>query len=127
MTSNIGFDEINVGFNKNNDDLTKLKEYFSIPFINRIDNIISFNRLSEDNIKNIIDIKINNLFKKYKNIKIKIDENVISEIVKLSNYYEFGARKIDKIIKDKLENIIIDKIINNRKSVYIKTLEYLRV
>ncbi len=127
MTSNIGFDEINVGFNKNNDDLTKLKEYFSIPFINRIDNIISFNRLSEDNIKNIIDIKINNLFKKYKNIKIKIDENVISEIVKLSNYYEFGARKIDKIIKDKLENIIIDKIINNRKSVHIKTLEYLRV
>lgn len=127
MTSNIGFDEINVGFNKNNDDLTKLKEYFSIPFINRVDKIISFNRLSEDNIKNIIDMKINNLVKKYKNIKIKIDDNVISEIVKLSNYYEFGARKIDKIIKDKLENIIIDKIIDNKKSVHIKTLEYLRV
>ena len=127
MTSNIGFDEINVGFNKNNDDLTKLKEYFSIPFINRVDKIISFNRLSEDNIKKIIDMKINNLVKKYKNIKIKIDDNVIDEIVKLSNYYEFGARKIDKIIKDKLENIIIDKIIDNKKSVHIKTLEYLRV
>ncbi len=127
MTSNIGFDEINVGFNKNNDDLTKLKEYFSIPFINRVDKIISFNRLSEDNIKKIIDMKINNLVKKYKNIKIKIDDNVISEIVKLSNYYEFGARKIDKIIKDKLENIIIDKIIDNKKSIHIKTLECLRV
>ena len=42
MTSNIGFDEINVGFNKNINSTTKLKEYFSIPFINRIDNIISF-------------------------------------------------------------------------------------
>lgn len=124
MTSNIGFDEINVGFNKNNDDLTKLKEYFSIPFINRIDNIISFNRLTEENIKKIIDIKVNNLFNKYKNIKIKIEDNVIDDIIKLSNYNEFGARKIDKIIKDKLENIIIDKIIDNKKSVHIKTLEY---
>ena len=127
MTSNIGFDEVNVGFNKNNDDLTKLKEYFSIPFINRIDNIVSFNRLNEENIKNIVNIKINNLMKKYKNIKIKIDESVIDEIIKLSNYNEFGARKIEKIIKDKLENIVIDKIIDNKKSVHIKTLDCLRV
>ncbi len=124
MTSNIGFDDINVGFNKNNDDLTKLKEYFSIPFINRIDNIISFNRLNEDNIKKIIDVKVNNLINKYKNIRIKIDENVINDIIKLSNYNEFGARKIDKIIKNKLENIIIDKILDNKKSVHIKTLEF---
>ncbi len=124
MTSNIGFDEINVGFNKNNDDLTKLKEYFSIPFINRIDNIISFNRLSEDEIRKIIDLKIKQIIKKYKNIKVKIDDNVINDIVKLSNYYEFGARKIDKIVKDQLENIIIDKIIDNKKSVFIKTLDY---
>lgn len=124
MTSNIGFDEINVGFNKNNDDLTKLKEYFSIPLINRIDNIISFNRLSEDEIRKIIDLKIKQIIKKYKNIKVKIDDNVINDIVKLSNYYEFGARKIDKIVKDQLENIIIDKIIDNKKSVFIKTLDY---
>ena len=123
MTSNIGFDEINVGFNKNNDDLTKLKEYFSIPFINRIDNIISFNRLCEEDIKKIIDIKINKLINKYKEIKVKIDDSVINEIIKLSNYNEFGARKIDKIIKDKLETIIIDKIIENKKSVYIKNLD----
>ena len=123
MTSNIGFDEINVGFNKNNDDLTKLKEYFSILFINRIDNIVSFNRLNEKNIKEIINNKINKLILKYKNIKIKIDENVINDIIKLSNYNEFGARKIDKIIKDKLENTIIDKIIDNKKSVHIKSLE----
>ena len=126
MTSNIGFDEINVGFNKNNDDLTKLKEYFSIPLINRIDNIISFNRLSEDEIRKIIDLKIKQIIKKYKNIKVKIDDNVINDIVKLSNYYEFGARKIDKIVKDQLENIIIDKIIDNKKSVFIKTLDYSR-
>ena len=47
MTSNIGYNDINVGFNKNIDNASKLKEEFSIPFINRIDNIINFNYLTE--------------------------------------------------------------------------------
>ncbi|MEG2322559.1 MAG: ATP-dependent Clp protease ATP-binding subunit, partial [Bacilli bacterium] len=104
MTSNIGFDEINVGFNKNNDSNTKLKEQFSLPFINRIDNIISFNKLKEVDIKTLIDIKTKALIKKYKNKKIiiKIDDKVVDELIKLSNYKEFGARKIDKLIKVKI-------------------------
>lgn len=124
MTSNIGFDEINVGFNKNSNSLSKLKEYFSIPFINRIDNIVSFNQLKENDLKQLIKFKIDKLVKKYrKKIKIKVDNNIILEILNLSNYQEFGARKIDKIIKNKLESIIVDKIIANKKSVSIKTIE----
>ena len=124
MTSNIGFDEINVGFNKNINSLSKLKEYFSIPFINRIDNIVSFNQLKENDLKQLIKFKIDKLVKKYrKKIKIKVDNNIILEILNLSNYQEFGARKIDKIIKNKLESIIVDKIIVNKKSVSIKTIE----
>lgn len=124
MTSNIGFDEINVGFNKNINSTTKLKEYFSIPFINRIDNIISFNNLEEEDIKKLAKNKIDKLILKYhKKIKIRVDDNIIEEIVRLSNYKEFGARKIDKIIKNKLESMIVDKIIANRKSVNIKTIE----
>lgn len=124
MTSNIGFDEINVGFNKNINSITKLKEYFSIPFINRIDNIISFNSLEENDIKKLTKIKIDKLIDKYnKKIKVRVDDSIVLEIVRLSNYKEFGARKIDKIIKNKLESIIIDKIIANKKSVNIKTIE----
>ena len=124
MTSNIGFDEVNVGFNKNNNNISKLKEYFSLPFINRIDNIISFNSLKEENIIKLIEIKITNLINKYKSkIKVKIDKKVIEEILNLSNYQEFGARKLDKIIKNKFENIILDKSILGRKSVNIKSIE----
>ena len=124
MTSNIGFDEINVGFNKNVNSISKLKEYFSIPFINRIDNIISFNQLKESDLKQLIKFKIDKLIKKYhKKIKVKIDDNIVLEILNLSNYQEFGARKIDKIIKNKLESIIVDKIIADKKSVNIKTIE----
>ncbi len=125
MTSNVGFDEINVGFNKNNATNSKLKEYFSLPFINRIDNIINFNNLDEKDIIRLIEIKLNKLIAKYKNkIKIKIDKNVIDEILNLTCYQEFGARKIDKIIKNRLENIILDKIILGRKSLKIKTVDY---
>ena len=124
MTSNVGFDEINVGFNKNNNNISRLKEYFSLPFINRIDNIISFNSLKEEDIIKLVKLKLNKLINKYKNkIKVKIDKNIINEILKLTNYREFGARKIDKIIKNKLENIILDKIILGRKSVNIKSIE----
>ena len=40
----------------------------------------------------------------------------------MSNYREFGARKIDKIIKSQIESIIIDNIINLNEKVDIKTI-----
>ena len=46
----------------------------------------------------------------------------IEEILKESNYQEFGARKIDKIIESKLENLIIDKILN-KETLNITTLQ----
>ncbi len=126
MTSNIGFDENMVGFNQKNNDtvISKLKENFSVPFINRIDNIIVFNKLNENIIRKLIKEKINNLVDKYykKGIKITINNNVIDEILKLTNYEEFGARKIDKIINDKLETSIIDMIIDSKKDINIKTI-----
>ena len=125
MTSNVGFNEINVGFNKNVDNMSKLKEQFSLPFINRIDNIVYFNNLDIDNIKLLINKKIKLLKNKYKkrDVNIKISKNVVDEIAELSNYQEFGARKIDKVIKDKVENIIIDKIIDDKKSITINTIK----
>lgn len=124
MTSNIGFSDINIGFNKNQARiLTKLKENFSIPFINRIDNILVFDNLSRDVIEKLIDKKIIDIKRKYlKEIDFKIDKKVYDEIIKESNYIEFGARKIDKIIKDKIENQIIDKIINKENNIYINEL-----
>lgn len=120
MTSNIGFDEISVGFNKEKNKDSKLKEYFSAAFLNRIDNIIKFNHLNDKDIEKLIHIKINELVNKY---KIKIKPNVVNEIKEKSNYQEYGARKIDKIIKDNLTNIIIDNLINNEENIVIESIE----
>lgn len=127
MTSNIGFDEIHVGFNKKNNNtiLSKLKDYFNTSFINRIDSIILFNELKEEDIKYLINKKLNELKNKYKllNINLKINNKVIDEIVELSNYKEYGARKLDKIINNNIENIIVDNVINNKYNINIKTIK----
>lgn len=125
MTSNIGYEKNNVGFNNKVEStvLNELKNELSLPFVNRIDNIILFNHLTEENIRNIIKNKINVLKKKYANVTIKIGKNAVNEIVELSNYYDFGARKVDKIIKSRLENVIIDSILDNKSTVFITSLK----
>ena len=124
MTSNIGFNDIEIGFNKKNNDvvLSKLKEYFSLPFINRIDNTVIFNKLNYDNIEKITKKKLNELKSKYlkKNIKLRFSSDLIREIIDESNYEEFGARKIDKVIKERVENEIIEKVLDGKNNILIK-------
>lgn len=123
MTTNTGSQKQNIGFNTNKNNLNSdLKETFNIPFLNRIDDIIIFNKLTAQNIEKIIKIKLNELKEKFKEITINISKETINEIIEESNYQEFGARKIEKIIKNKLENIIIDNIINNQTTVNIDSI-----
>ena len=125
MTSNVGFNALKVGFKQNNNTASKLKDEFSLPFVNRVDNVITFNYLTKEDITKIINIKINKLVKKYKNkgINVKVSKKVIEELVSKSNFEENGARKLDKLIKDKLETIIIDKVLLKQENVSITSLE----
>ena len=124
MTSNTGFNVNNIGFSNKNKVNSDLKDIFSIPFINRIDNIFTFSHLTRDDIKKIINNKLKKLKDKYKNrgINIKINKNIVNDIINLSNYEEFGARKIDKIIKNNIEPTIINEIIVGKKDINIKNL-----
>lgn len=130
MTSNIGYNENKVGFNElnKNNIINSLKNELSVSFINRIDDIIVFNNLSEEIISKIIKNKINNTKNKYKDkIKVLIYNKVINDIVTESNYNIFGARRIDKIISNKIENNIIDAIIENKVEIKIKELEKISI
>lgn len=125
MTSNIGFNNNSIGFNNKNKVSNELKETLSIPFINRIDNVLTFEYLTHDNIKQIVEDQIKKLKNKYKkkDIKLKINNTVIEEIIEKSNYKEYGARKVNKIIKNDLEMIIINSILDNKESINIKTIK----
>lgn len=126
MTSNIGFHDPKIGFNNQTNDMivTKLKDHFSIPFINRIDNIVLFENLTEQNIITLIDQKLTELKKRYQSkIKLTINQEIYEELKEEINYQEFGARKLEKTIKNKIESQIIDACIEGKKKLILETLK----
>ncbi len=126
MTSNIGFNKNNIGFNYQEEDITnsKLKEFLSPEIMNRIDEVIMFNRLSKDNIKEIITNKIKIAKEKFKekDITVHISNKVIEEVINDCQYEEYGARKIDKIIKSKIDDIVIDNLIDGNNNLVIHSI-----
>ena len=126
MTSNIGFNRKCIGFNNDLEShvTTRVKEILSPEVMNRIDEIIMFNRLTDVKVKEIVNNKINQVKLKYqsKGIRININKRVIDEIIEESNYDEYGARKIDKIIDSKLDNLIIDAILVGETRLTIQTI-----
>ena len=125
MTSNIGYGKNNIGFTEDNSSSTsKLKEFFNIEFINRIDNVVMFDRLKDEDIKKIVNKKIKDIRCKVKDkgLNLKIDSKVIEDLVMECNFDEFGARQIDKLIDRKIESIIIDEMIKGNENIVIKSL-----
>ena len=123
MTTNIGKNKNSIGFNTNEKEINQeLKDNFNIAFLNRIDDIITFNSLNKQNITTIINRKIDTLKDKFKEANITISNSVLEEIINESHYTDFGARKIDKIIKNHLENIIIDNLINDNINIHIDSI-----
>lgn len=126
MTSNIGSSKESIGFHKQNQEkiLEKVKETLSIEFTNRIDNIVIFNKLTKRDIQDILNLKIKqikDLYSKKTPAKIKINKKVYEEILEESSYETFGARKLDKIIENKIDNIIIDNLLEDNYEINIKT------
>jgi len=110
MTSNIGANYlVDSSISSTKQDelvLNALKEYFRPEFINRIDDIIIFNRLSKENIKEIALLAIKNIENrlKDKNIKLELNKEAISWII--DNGYDevYGARPLKRLLKKELEN-----------------------
>ena len=129
MTSNVGAKRVSefgagVGFNtKGTDEQTyevkksmiqkSLKQQFNPEFLNRIDDIILFNSLTEDVLKKIINIEVGKLVNrlKDKNYKVSFDKTVISRIFELNVQEEYGARPIKRIIQNLCEDFLSEEIL----------------
>lgn len=108
MTSNAYVSKKNLGFNETyNDSLT---EYFSLEFLNRIDEVINFNKFTMDDVNKIINEEISKYEKKY-NRKINFNEEEKNKIIKESKYEEYGARRLCKLIRKQIENDIVCSMI----------------
>ncbi len=81
-----------------------IKNYLRPEFINRIDEIVTFNDLNEDVIRKIVDIQLNKVFERLaeQNITLEVDQTVKDYLVKNGYVPEYGARPINRIIKRKI-------------------------
>lgn len=108
MTSNAYVNKSLMGFNKNTTN-NSLEDFFSKEFINRIDEIVPFNKFTEEDINKIIIKEANKCYKKYNSENI-ISLDMINRIIKESNYEEYGVRKLCKAVRKEIENQIVCNI-----------------
>ena len=127
MTSNIGAKQASemgngVGFQSNVEENKKsiieksLKNKFNPEFLNRIDNIIHFNALTDDNIRAITRLELNKLSNRVKEngVNIKFGSDVIDYIFKKAiREKEYGARPIMRIIQDNISDKVVDLVLES--------------
>ena len=110
MTSNIGSEFLQDGIDKAAQAkvLQLVKQHFRPEFLNRIDDLILFSGLSEENLLSIIDIMIARLATRLKrqDISITIDDDAKRELAKRGYDPAYGARPLERL----LQREVIDKI-----------------
>ena len=109
----IGFKE-DVEANSKRILLKQLKNKFPPEFLNRVDDIIYFNSLTEDNLKQIIKLEIGKFEKKLNEIgySVEYNDSVVDYIFNIvKDEKEYGARPIMRAIQDTIEDKITDALL----------------
>ena len=123
MTSNAGSDKGggSVGFGRTDKEQGKdkamkaLSQFLRPEFINRVDEVVYFNRLSEENFKDIARIMLGELTDNLrdKGITFSWDESVLDHLVKTSYSLTYGARNLRRQVQKDLEDPIATNIIES--------------
>ena len=132
LTSNIGTRDLKdfgdgVGFGtsakKSNTDAraratieSALKKAFSPEFLNRIDDIIIFNALEKEDIKKIIDLELNKLYKRLEklNYKVQLTDESKDFIAEKGWDKDFGARPLKRAIQKYIEDLLAEMLVNKQ-------------
>ena len=132
MTSNVGASMITtqgkLGFSANADDAKKdkyeklkdtvneeLKKAFRPEFLNRIDDIIVFSHLSKEEIRQIVDLMMKDLFKRLseRELSIEVSDEVKDYLAKDGYNEAYGARPLRRLIQRKIEDQLAEEILGN--------------
>ena len=131
MTSNVGANAIekknSLGFSsKENEELkeyerikeivnSELKIMFKPEFLNRVDDVIVFKKLSKEDILKITELSVEKLKNRLSNLNLTIDYNkkVLKKLSEIGYDKIYGARPLQRVIKTELENKIADEILKN--------------
>ena len=123
MTSNAGSDrkEGSVGFNKSVNEQGKdramkaLQQFLRPEFINRVDEIVYFNKLTEENFLPIARLMLEELKASLqeKGLRFSYDDELVKYLVKKSYSATYGARNLRRTIQKEVEDALALEIINS--------------
>ncbi|MBQ2445936.1 MAG: ATP-dependent Clp protease ATP-binding subunit [Oscillospiraceae bacterium] len=126
MTSNAGSDrrDGSVGFGRSASEQNKekamksLSDFLRPEFLNRVDEIICFNRLSEEDFRGIAKIMLGELKSNLdeRGIHLYWEDSVVDYLVKKSYSLTYGARNLRRTIQKDLEDAIAERIIDSFES-----------
>lgn len=130
LTSNVGAQYIDkmqtFGFSKGNEVsdyenvkekvLDALKESFRPEFLNRLDDIIVFDILSTETIKEIVKIQVDEIKNRLaeKEIELIVTDVVLEDLAREGYNPQFGARPLKRLIQTKILNPVATMMINNK-------------
>lgn len=144
MTSNVGASMITttqkLGFSVSNDDkkdkyeklkdtvMEELKKAFRPEFLNRIDEIIVFSHLSKEEIRQIVDLMLKDLFKRLdeRELTIEVGDDVKDYLAKEGYSEAYGARPLRRVIQKKIEDVLAEEILTGNykpKDVLVMSME----
>jgi len=123
-TSNIGANKIQEFVKKGEKDWNRLKEelmadlksYFKPEFLNRLDDIIVFKSLDKKQIKEIARILLEDVkgLVKAQGMEIEFDDSVIELVASIGYDPEFGARPMERVIQNVVENPLADALLEGK-------------
>ena len=119
LTSNIGAQMIFEDESNDTELLKKelfilLQKHFKPEFLNRLDEIIVFDKLNKEQILEIVKLNIRKLETrlKEKKINIKVHDNALHKIAEEGFDPHFGARPLKRVIQREIENVLATKIVS---------------
>ncbi|MBQ7895941.1 MAG: ATP-dependent Clp protease ATP-binding subunit, partial [Oscillospiraceae bacterium] len=124
MTTNAGSNNKtgSVGFGGTLSDMSRersmkaLSEFLRPEFINRVDEVICFNNLSEENFRSIAELMLGELkdVLAEKNIELSWDNSLLDYLVEKGYSVTYGARNLRRLIQKEVEDLIAQRIIDMR-------------
>ena len=125
MTSNVGSEYV---LSNEEDKITsELNKYFRPEFLNRLDEIIIFNKLNKEDLGEILDNILSETEHRLIDINVKINLTKEAKEYFINTGYDkfYGARPLKRLVSSKLETILAKKLINNEiKSNSTVTIDY---
>ena len=95
-----------------------LNRTFSPEFLNRIDNIVTFNQLSEGNIRKILDLELAKVQERLAGLgyQVVLNEEVKTLLMKRGYDVQYGARPMKRAIQQELEDVLTDYLLNHENN-----------